>query len=56
MVHDESIKTFEAISKHLEMDDERQKSLLSYSVAFITKGSKPKGKRPFLGEQAKHGP
>ena len=56
MAHNDNIKTSKAISKHLEMEDERQKSLVPLSVAFVAKGSKPKGKRPFCVKQAKKGP
>jgi len=45
MAHNENIKTFDAISKHLEMEDERQKSLTPPSVALVAKGGKSKGKR-----------
>jgi len=56
MSHNENIKTFEAISKLLEMEDEKQISFAPSSVALVAKGSKPKGKRPFRGMQAKTGP
>ena len=55
MAHNENIKTFDAISKHLEMEDKRQKSLVPPCVALVAKGSKPKGKRPFRSKQAKKG-
>jgi len=55
MAHNENIKTFDAVSKHLEMEDERQKSLAPLSVALVAKGGKSKGKRPFHGKQAKKG-
>ena len=42
--------------KHLEMEDERQKSLTPLSVAFVAKGSKPKGKTLFRGKQTKKSP
>jgi len=48
--HNDNKKTFEAISKHLEMADERQKWLTPPNVAFVAKGSKPKGKRPIHGK------
>jgi len=54
MAHNENIKTFDAISKHLQMEDEH-KSLALPNVALVAKGSKPKGKRPFRGKQAKKG-
>ena len=38
------------------MGDERHKSLAPPNVALVAKGSKPKGKRPFRGKQAKKGP
>jgi len=56
MSHNENRKTLKAISKHLEMEDELQKSLAPFSVAFVTKGDKRKGIRPFHGKQAKKGP
>jgi len=55
MAYNDNIKTFKAISKHLGMEDERQKLLVSLSVAFTAKGSKPKGKRFFRGKQAQKG-
>ena len=56
MEHNKNIKTFKAILKHLEMEDEHQKSLRPSSTTFITKGSKPKGKWPFHVKQAKKDP
>jgi len=56
MAHNDNIKTFQKIPKHLEMEDERQKSFAPPNVALVAKGSKPKGKRPFRGKQAKKGP
>jgi len=35
MAHNENIKTFDAISKHLEMEDECQKSLAPSNVALV---------------------
>jgi len=55
MAHNENIKTFDVVLKHLEMEDERQKSLAPPSVALVAKGGKSKGKRPFHGKQAKKG-
>ena len=42
MTHSERIKTFEAISKHLEMEEERLKLYVPPSVAFVAKGSGPR--------------
>ena len=56
MAHNENIKTFKAISQHLKMEDERQKVLAPFGVAFVGNDNKPKGKRPFRGKQAKKGP
>jgi len=56
MVLNDTINTFEVISKYLEMEDERQKSLALLSVAFVAKASKPKGKRTLCGKQTKKGP
>jgi len=53
MAYNENIKTFDAILKHLEMEDERQKSLAPPSVALVSRGGKSKGNRPFRGKQAK---
>jgi len=53
MAYNENIKTFEAISKHLEMEDEHQKSLPFSNVAFVALDSKPECKRPFCGKQTK---
>jgi len=47
MTHNNNIKAFKVISKHLKMDDERQKSLGPSSAALVSKGRKPKGKSPF---------
>jgi len=44
MTHSEHTKTFEAISKHLEMEEERLKLYLPPSVAFVVKGLGPKGR------------
>ena len=55
MAHNDNIKTFDAVSKHLEMEDERQRALVHPSVALVAKGGKSKGKRPFRGKQAKKG-
>jgi len=51
MAYNENIKPFDAILKHLEMEDERQKSLAPPSVALVVKGTKPKGKRPFYANK-----
>ena len=48
MAHNDNIKTFDAISKHLEMKDERQKSLAPPFVALAVRESEPKGKKAFL--------
>jgi len=53
MAYNDNIKTFKAISKHLEMEDECQKSLSSSNVSFVAMGCKPKGKRPFLASRPK---
>ena len=53
MSHNDNIKTFDAVLKHLEMEDERQKSLAPLSAELVAKGGKLKGKRPFRGKQAK---
>jgi len=55
MAHNDNIKTFDAISKHLKMEDERQKSLAPPSVSLVIEGGKSKGKTPFHGKQAKKG-
>ena len=55
MAHNDNIKTFDAISKRLEMEDERQKSLTPPFVALVVRGSEPKGKRPFRDKQVKKG-
>ena len=54
MAHNDSIKTFEVISKHLKIEDE--KILSRPNVALVAKGCKPKGKRPFCDEQVKKDP
>ena len=51
--HNESIKTFEAISTHLEMEDECLKSLAPSSVAFVGKVASLK---VYRGKQTKKGP
>ena len=43
MTHNENIKTFEVVSKHLEMEHERLKSFPSSNVELVAKGSGPKG-------------
>jgi len=53
MAHNNNIKTFDAVSKHLEIEDEQQKSLAPPRVALVSKQGKSKGKRPFRGKQAK---
>jgi len=50
MALNENIKTFNVISKHLEMKEEGQKSHAPSNVALVAKGSKLKGKRPFHGK------
>ena len=55
MAHNDNIKTFDVVSKHLEMEDEQQKALAPPSVALVSKGGKTKGKRSFRGKQAKKG-
>jgi len=45
MAHNDNVKTFDVVSKHLEMEDERQKSLAPPSVALVAKGGKMKGRR-----------
>ena len=56
MTHCEHIKTFEAISKHLEMEEEHLKLYTTPSVAFVAKGSGPKGRKRYRGEKPKKGP
>ena len=56
MTHSENIKTFEEISKHLEMKEERIKIYAPPSVAFVAKGSGPRGKRPYHGKKPKKSP
>jgi len=56
MTHNEHIKTFEVISKHLEIQEERLKLYAPYSVAFVTKGLGPKGRKPYHGKKPKKGP
>jgi len=45
MAHNKNLKNFDAISKHLEMEEERKKLLIPPNVALVAKGSKPKGKK-----------
>ena len=56
MAHNNNIKTFKAISKHLELEGERQKSRAPPSVALVAKESKPEGKSAFYAKQATKGP
>jgi len=51
MAHNESIKTFDTISKHFEMQEKRLKSLNPSSVPFATKGSKLKCKRAYCSSR-----
>ena len=51
MVHNDNIKTFDAVSKHLEMEDERERALAPLSVALVAKGGKSKGKRTFVASR-----
>jgi len=55
MAHNGNIKTFNDISKHLEVEDEHKKSLAPANVALVAKGSKHEGKRLFSAKQAKKG-
>jgi len=56
MTHNENIKTFEAISKHLEMEEERIKVYTPGNMAFVVKGSGPRGKKPYRGKRPRKGP
>ena len=56
MTHSEHIKTFEEISKHLEMEEEHLKLYAPLSVAFVAKGLGPKGRKPYRGKKPKKGP
>jgi len=55
MPHNENIQTFEAISKHLEMEEERIKAYTLSNVAFVAKGSRLKGNMPYHGKKPCHG-
>ena len=55
MAHNDHINTFEAISKHLEMEEERLKQYAPSSMAFVAKGSGPKGRKPYCGKKPKKG-
>jgi len=56
MTHSEHIKTFEAISKHLEMVEKSLKLYAPPSVVFVAKGLEPKGRKPYRGKKPKKGP
>ena len=56
VTHSEHIKTFEAISKHLEMEEECLKLYAPPSVAFVAKGSGPKGEKPYHGKKPRRAP
>ena len=56
MTHNENIQTFEAISKHLEMEEDRLKAYTPSNVVFVAKGNGPKGNNPCRGEKPKKGP
>ena len=43
MTHNESIKTFADITKHLELEDERLKACVPPSVALVARVDRPKG-------------
>jgi len=55
MAHSEHIKTFEAISKHLEMEEERLKLYAPPSMAFVAKGLGPKHRKSYRGKKPKKG-
>jgi len=55
MTHSEHIKTFEAISKHLKMEEE----CLNYMrllVWHVAKGSSRKGSKSYRAKKSKKGP
>ena len=56
MAHSEHINIFKAISKHLEMEEERLKLYTLPSLAFISKGSGPKGRKPYRVNKPKKEP
>lgn len=56
MAHSDHINTFEAISKHLEMEEERLKQYAPSSMAFVAKGSGPRNRKPYRGKKPKKGP
>jgi len=56
VTNSEHIKTFEAISKHLEMKEERIKIYAPPTVAFVAKGSGSRGRKPYHGKIPKKGP
>ena len=55
MAHSEHINTFEAISKHLEMEEERLKLYAPPSVTFVAKGLGPRGRKPYCSKKPKRG-
>jgi len=56
MTHSEHIKTVEAISKHVKMEEKCLKLYAPPSVAFVAKGLGPKGRKPYRGKKPKKGP
>jgi len=56
MTHSEHVKTFDAISKHLEIEKERIKIYTPPSVAFVAKGSGSRVRNSYHGKKPKKGP
>ena len=56
LAHKENIQTLEAISKHLKIEEHRMKVYVPPNMAFIAKGSGPKGNRPYHGKKPKKDP
>ena len=48
MMHKDNIKTYKTLSKHLEMEDKRQKSLPSSSLALLPRVVNLKAKGLFI--------
>jgi len=55
MAYIENVQTFEAISKHLEMEEDCMRAYASSNVPFISNGSGPKGNRPYHRKKPKKG-
>jgi len=55
MVHNKNIQTFEAVLKHLEIEEEGLKAYAHSNVPFVAKGNGSKDNKPYRSKKPKKG-